>query len=73
MATMKVRGMKYILSACPIHRGCAIELVFGDDADRRIPFPDPTVKQIAERDFPDLVPIEAKHLQAKPSGRLAGS
>jgi hypothetical protein len=69
---MEVRGMKYTLSACPIHRGCTIELVFGDDTDRRIPLPD-TLKQIAERDFPDLVPIEAKHLQAKPSGRLAGS
>ena len=50
-----------------------IQLVFGEDADRRIPLPDPTLKQIAERDFPDLVPIEAKHLQAKPSGRLAAS
>jgi hypothetical protein len=70
---MEVRGMKYTLSACPIHRGCTIELVFGDDTDRRIPLSDPTLKQIAERDFPDLVPIEAKHHQAKPSGRLAGS
>ncbi len=66
-------GMKYTLSACPIHRGCTIELVFGDDTDRRIPLTDPTLKQIAERDFPDLVPIEAKHHQAKPSGRLARS
>lgn len=72
-ATMEVRGVKYILSACHIHRGCTIEVVFGDDTDRRIPLPDPTLKQIAERDFPDLVPIEAKHLKAKPSGRLAGS
>ena len=40
--------MKYTLSACPIHRGCTIELVFGDDTDRRIPLPDPTLKLIAE-------------------------
>ena len=65
--------MKYTLSACPIHRGCTIELVFGDDTDRRIPLPDPTLKQIAERDFPDLVPIEAKHLTSQTKRRLAGS
>jgi hypothetical protein len=56
--------VKYILSACPIHPGCAIQVVFGGDTNRRIPFPDPALKQIAERDFPGLVPIEAKHLKS---------
>ena len=56
--------MKYILSACPIHRGCTIQVVFGGDTNRRIPFPDPALKQIAERDFPCLVPIEEKHLKS---------
>jgi hypothetical protein len=58
--------MKYILSACPIHRGCTIEVVFGDDANERIPFPDPALKPIAEHDFPDLVPIQAEHHRAVP-------
>ena len=57
-------GMKYILSACPIHRECTIQVVFGGDINRRIPFPYPALKQIAERDFPGLVPIEAKHLKS---------
>jgi hypothetical protein len=60
----EVRGVKYILSACPIHPGCTIQVVFGGDTNRRIPFPDPALKQIAERDFPGLVPIEAKHLKS---------
>ena len=57
--------MKYILSACPIHRGCTLQVVFGPDADRRISLPDPDLEQIAERDFPGLVPTEATHLKAK--------
>ena len=56
--------MKYFLSACPIHRGCTIQVVFGKESDGRIPFPDPALKQIAERDFPGLVPIEEKHLKS---------
>ena len=56
--------MKYILSSCPIHRGCTIQVVFGKESDGRIPFPDPALKQIAERDFPGLVPIEEKHLKS---------
>ena len=62
-ATREVDGVKHILSACPIHRGCTIQVVFGGDTNRRIPFPYPALKQIAERDFPGLVPIEAKHLK----------
>ena len=38
-------------------------MVFGKESDGRIPFPDPALKQIAERDFPGLVPIEEKHLK----------
>jgi len=57
--------MKYILSACPIHRECTIQVVFGKDSVGRIPFPDPALKHIAERDFPGLVPIEEKHLKSK--------
>jgi hypothetical protein len=33
--------MKYILSACPIHRGCTIQVVFGKESDGRIPFRTP--------------------------------
>lgn len=62
---MEVRGMKYILSTCPIHRGCTLQVVFGPDADQRIPLPDPHLEQVAERDFPGLVPTEAKHLKGK--------
>jgi hypothetical protein len=62
-ATREVGGMKYILSACPIHRGCTIQVVFGKESDERIPFPNPALKQIAERDFAGLVPIEEKHLK----------
>ena len=56
--------MKYILSACPIHRGCTIQVVFGKESDGHIPFPDPALEQMAERDFPGLVPIETKHLKS---------
>jgi hypothetical protein len=56
--------MKYILAACSIHRGCTIQVVFGKESDGRIPFPDPALKHVAERDFPGLVPIEAKHLKS---------
>jgi hypothetical protein len=67
---MEVRGTKYILSACPIHRGCTLQVVFGPDADQRIPLPDPDLEKVAERDFPGLVPTEATHLKAK--GRVFG-
>lgn len=56
--------MRYMLSACPIHRGCTIQVVFGDDTNGRVPFPDPALKQIADEDFPGLVPIEAEHLKS---------
>jgi hypothetical protein len=57
--------VKIIISACPIHRGCTLEVIFGEKQEGRIPFPDPTLKNGAERDFPDLVPIEAKHLAGR--------
>jgi hypothetical protein len=57
--------MKYILSSCPIHSGCMIEVVFGEDEDERIPFPDFALKDIADRDFPGLVPIEVEHHRAQ--------
>ena len=67
--------VRIILSSCPIHRGCTIEVFFGDDADGRIPLPDPALKRDAERDFPDLVPIRVIHLRGavflKPRIRLS--
>ena len=54
-------SMKYIVSTCPIHSACTIQVVFGADADERIPYPDPDLKEIAERDFPDLVPVRVQH------------
>jgi hypothetical protein len=51
-----------ILSRCQIHRGCTIEVFFGEKAGGRIPWPDPDLKPYAERDFPGLVPIQLKHL-----------
>lgn len=57
-------AMKSIISPCPIHLGCTLEVVFGNDAHERIPFPDPALKPIAERDFPDQVPIRAIHVRA---------
>ncbi|MGA9161448.1 MAG: hypothetical protein WB297_11385 [Actinomycetota bacterium] len=56
--------MKYLLAACPIHLRCTIQVVLGDDTDRRILFPDPALKQIAEQDFLGLVPIDAEHLKS---------
>jgi hypothetical protein len=53
--------VKMILSRCEIHRGCTIEVFFGDRAGGRIPWPDPDLKPDAERDFPGLVPIQLKH------------
>jgi hypothetical protein len=57
--------MRIIFSSCPIHRGCTIEVFFGEEADGRIPLPDPALKRDAERDFPDLVPIQVIHLDSK--------
>ena len=57
--------VKMILSHCPIHRRCTIEVFFGDGADGRIPNPHPGLNRDAERDFTGLVPIEAKHLENK--------
>jgi polyhydroxyalkanoate synthesis regulator phasin len=51
-----------ILSRCQIHRGCTIEVFFGEKAGGRIPWPDPDLKPAAERDFPGLVPIQLKHM-----------
>ena len=50
-----------ILSRCEIHRGCTIEVFFGERAGGRIPWPDPDLKPDAERDFPGLVPNQFKH------------
>jgi hypothetical protein len=50
-----------ILACCQIHRGCTIEVFFGEKADGRIPWPDPDLKPEAERDFPGLVPIQLEH------------
>ena len=38
-----------ILSRCEIHRGCTIEVFFGEKAGGRIPWPDPDLKPDAER------------------------
>lgn len=57
--------MKIILSTCPIHTGCTIEVKYGEEADGRIPSPDPALDRHAERDFPDLVPIQVIHLESK--------
>lgn len=54
--------VKLILSRCQIHRGCTIEVFFGEKEGGRIPWPDPDLKPDAERDFPGLVPIQLKHL-----------
>jgi hypothetical protein len=51
-----------ILSRCEIHRGCTIEVFFGEKAGGRIPWPDPDLKPDAERDFPGSVPIRLAHL-----------
>ena len=57
----RVEPVKMILSRCEIHRGCIIEVFFGEKAGGRIPWPDPDLKPDAERDFPGLVPIDLKH------------
>ena len=53
--------MKVIVSPCQIHRGCTIEVRFGDAARGRIPWPDPDLKPDAQRDFPGSVPIQLRH------------
>lgn len=60
--------MKIIFSSCPIHRGCTIEVIFGEEAEGRIPFPDPALKRDAERDFQELVPVGVNHLAGQDSG-----
>jgi hypothetical protein len=62
-----LRCMKFILSACPIHQGCTIQVVFGKTSGRRAPWPDPDLKPIAEREFPGSVLIEAEHLRQRSS------
>ena len=54
-----------ILSSCAIHRGCTIEVIFGEEAEGRIHFPDPALKRDAERDFQEQVPIGVNHLGSK--------
>jgi hypothetical protein len=58
----RVEPVKMILSCCQIHRGCTIEVFFGEREGGRIPWPDPDLKPDAERDFPGLVPNQLKHL-----------
>lgn len=60
--TAKTSGVKSIISVCPIHDDCTIEVMFGDKEDGRIPFPDPGLQLMAEWDFPGLVPTGANHL-----------
>ena len=62
--------MKIIFSSCPIHRDCTIEVIFGEGAEGRIPFPDPALKRDAQRDFHELVPIGVNHLGGQDSGYL---
>jgi hypothetical protein len=62
--------VKIIFSSCPIHRDCTIEVIFGEEAEGRIPFPDPALKRDAERDFQELVPIGVNHLGGQDSGYL---
>jgi hypothetical protein len=56
-----------ILSCCQIHRGCTIEVFFGEKAGGRIPWPDPDLKPDAERDFPGLVPNHLEHVLKEPN------
>jgi hypothetical protein len=66
----KAEPVKIIFSSCPIHRDCTIEVIFGEEAEGRIPFPDPALKRDAERDFQELVPIGVNHLGGQDSGSL---
>jgi polyhydroxyalkanoate synthesis regulator phasin len=59
--------VKMILSRCEIHRGCIIEVFFGEKAGGRIPWPDPDLKPDAERDFPGLVPNHLEHVLKEPN------
>lgn len=54
-------AVKLIVSPCQIHRGCTIEVRFGDATGGRIPWPDPDLKPDAQRDFPGSVPIQLRH------------
>ena len=66
----KAEPVKIIFSSCPIHPGCTIEVIFGEEAEGRIPFPDPALRRDAERDFQELVPIGVNHLGGQDSGYL---
>jgi hypothetical protein len=65
----RVEPVKMILACCQIHRGCTIEVFFGEKAEGRIPWPDPDLKPEAERDFPGLVPNHLKHVLRDPNAR----
>jgi hypothetical protein len=58
-----------ILSCCQIHRGCTIEVFFGEKAGGRIPWPDPDLRPDAERDFPGLVPNHLEHVLKEPNAK----
>jgi len=66
----RAEPVKIIFSSCPIHRDCTIEVIFGEEAEGRIPFPDPALKRDAERDFQELVPIGVNHLGGQDGGYL---
>jgi hypothetical protein len=57
--------MKSISARCPIHQTCRVVVFFGNEADGRIPFPDPALIPIAEQDYPGLVPIRAEHQRSE--------
>jgi hypothetical protein len=69
-AIARAEPVKIIFSSCPIHRDCTIEVFFGEEAEGRIPFPDPALKRDAERDFQELVPIGVNHLDGQDGGHL---
>jgi hypothetical protein len=68
-----VEPVKMILSRCEIHRGCTIEVFFGEKAGGRIPWPDPDLKPDAERDFPGSVPIQLAHLLKDGNAKARGA
>jgi hypothetical protein len=59
--------MKFILSGCPVHQECTVQVIFGKSSGKHAPWPDPDLKPIAEREFPGLALIEADHLRKRPS------
>jgi hypothetical protein len=69
----RAEPVKIIFSRCEIHRGCTIEVFFGEKAGGRIPWPDPDLKPDAERDFPGSVPIQLAHLLKDGNAKARGA